>query len=432
MKDTEKSIRLRSPILFYNRWDGMPFIIIILICIFVFSEGLSADEYHHAAHQEGVSTNWSGWTVKQDLQERSVEIAEDGTIITELREIWTCLRPNQMDYNDTKLIYSPIPDLSFFELVEISINGMDVLKNLKHDKNTSHAYVKDNSDSKITIVLTNLRPGDKVQVRLKLRQQPLIPEHFFSTIVLSKPYPLERSIYRVTLPNQRPLFYKMIGYEREPIITKHKEYRTYYWDVNNDLFQTQGSHPIIKGEDIPRIVVSSTQEWEVIRAWFAEMFLSARGWLPLRTEADFPAFKATEIDYSDFVGTLISISNNIRPAENNKHLGGLIPANTAEVWQRKEGDCKDIVNLLCFLLGKSNVRAWPVLVTPLNLDQELPNPYIFTHAFLKVVTPKWNLIFDPQKKSTISVETPLKNRLLELAEFPQLVIDQTGEIYEKN
>ncbi len=392
----------------------MPFVIFILIFIFVSTDVNSGVEYSRTAHQEEITANWSGWMVRQNIQERAVRIADDGSTVTELREMWTCLQPLEKDTHTTKLVYSPIPDLAVFETVEITINEMDIYKKMQQNGNRQHAYIQDDADGRKIIILTNLKSGDRVQVRLQLSQKPLIPDHFFSTIVLSKPYLLERSIYRVTLPDHLPLFYKMTGNDQKPTVIRHANYRTYYWDVRKDLSPEQLSFPISNIDDVPRIVVSSTQDWEVIRGWFAEKFFSTRARLPLGTEAAFPAFKATEIDHNNIVQTLISISESIRPVTNHRHLGGLIPANPVDVWQKKEGDCKDIVNLLCFLLQKSNVDAWPVLVSPLNLDRALPNPYIFTHAILKVVTPKGDILFDPQKKSSLTLGTTRKNELMEL------------------
>jgi len=66
------------------------------------------------------------------------------------------------------------------------------------------------------------------------------------------------------------------------------------------------------------------------------------------------------------------------------------------------------------LFQGSGVRAWPVLVSPANMPYELPNPYIFTHAILKLEIPEGEIFFDPLSKKVLT-ELDWKDHILELS-----------------
>jgi hypothetical protein len=343
-------------------------------------------------------SGWAGWSVIQDLQERRVEIAEDGSSITHIRERWTCLKPDQKAIRGTKLVYSPIPELTVFEGIKISVNKENVLRTCRPVTNKPYALIKGDSSQGKIIALANLQPRDIVEVRLKLRQQPLIPGHFFSTIVLVRPYPLERSIYQVVVPGKSPLFYKQTSGIPPPEITAQKNSRTFRWEIETFARRCDTPGGRNKETDPPRIVVSSTDRWEVIQTWFANHYFTPNPSISSIAPKRLPAFRAEVNDFSNIMAFINSIADQIQPTANKNRLGGLVPSSAFEVWEKKKGDCKDVVALLCSLFQGSYVRVRPVLVSPLDLNRELPNPHIFTHAILKMETPEGGFFFDPQSK----------------------------------
>ncbi|OPY09945.1 MAG: hypothetical protein A4E68_00292 [Syntrophaceae bacterium PtaB.Bin095] len=363
---------------------------------------------------EGMGTNWLGWSVKQNLQERVVEIGTDGTTVTDIRERWTCLGQAQRDIRNARVVYSPIQELTIFEAIKISVNKTDVLKTLKPKVKKPFAKIEDVPGQGKVITLTNLQPGDVVEVQLKLRQRPLIPGHFFSTIVLAKSYPLERSIYQVTVPRKSPLFYRQTGNIPSPEISTDETERVYRWDIDTstDRYDSPGGQKKEFGPQ--RIVISSTDRWDVIRAWFAERYLTFDKPVSYIASERLPAFITEDDNLSTILSFIQAIVEKIQPTSNKNRLGGLVPARPLDVWQSKKGDCKDVVALLCLLFQGSGVRAWPVLVSPANMPYELPNPYIFTHAILKLEIPEGEIFFDPLSKKVLT-ELDWKDHILELS-----------------
>ena len=90
-----------------------------------------------------------------------------------------------------------------------------------------------------------------------------------------------------------------------------------------------------------------------------------------------------------------------------------VPLSPKVVWEHRQGDCKDMAVLLGTFLHQAGIQTWPVLMTPLNLKEELPNPFIFSHALLKIETKKGVALLDPQL-GDISYEPYLESHFLEL------------------
>jgi hypothetical protein len=370
-----------------------------LLIAFVLGSGFfSGTGWSWRSGSDQLEDSWSGWSVKQDLQERRVEVGLDGTTVTDIRERWTCLRPDRKEIRDARLVYSPIRELTVFEKIEILVNKQDALKTFKPGTQPPRARIKDVPNQGKIITLVNLQPRDMVEVRLKLRQQPLIPGHFFSTIVLARPYPLERSIYQVVVPGNSPFFYKQTSGIPPPEITARKNSRTFRWAIETYTRRRDALGGQNNETDPPRIVVSSTDRWEVIQTWFANHYFTPNPSIFSVAPERLPTFRGEVNDSPPIIAFINSVADQIQPTANKNRLGGLVPSSPFEVWEKKKGDCKDVVALLCFLFQGSKVRARPVLVSPLNLNQELPNPHIFTHAILKMETPEGEFFFDPQSK----------------------------------
>lgn len=85
-----------------------------------------------------------------------------------------------------------------------------------------------------------------------------------------------------------------------------------------------------------------------------------------------------------------------------------LPDPIAETWQRKWGDCKDMVLLMTCMLRSWGVSAAPVLAaTGRNAaNVGLPNPLIFDHALLAVTDCGRTRYFDPVKGVELVGEPP--------------------------
>jgi len=85
-----------------------------------------------------------------------------------------------------------------------------------------------------------------------------------------------------------------------------------------------------------------------------------------------------------------------------------LPDSVTEIWQRKWGDCKDMVLLMACMLCEWGVSVAPVLVaTGRNASNVgLPNPLIFDHALLAVGDCGRTRYFDPILGEELRGEPP--------------------------
>jgi hypothetical protein len=392
----------------------VPLVIFLFLVFSVFGPGTAfAGGVRNVDGERVVSSHWSGWTVSQNLLERSVVIAEDGAMITDIREQWTCLKPDIRTHRKTRVDYRPIPELTVFESIKISCNKNDILHSFKSGTKKPYARIREVPGLGKTITLNNLRSGQVIEMRLKLCQRPLIPGHFFNTIVLTGPFPVERAIYQVTIPEKKIIFFKQSSTIPSPEISTQKTCTVYRWDIK-PLSMSYEYFDGRKNEEGPlRIIVSSTNQWEVIRNWFAGYYPGLEASWPNNEIEGLPKDPQKIQEGAEAIAFIRSVASQIQSSVDRSRLGGLVPSDPGEIWRKKRGDCKDVVALLCYLFRDSPVRVRPVLVSPLNLKKELPNPYIFTHAILKLEISKEQFFFDPLT-GDITKESAGKDYFLEL------------------
>lgn len=137
---------------------------------------------------------------------------------------------------------------------------------------------------------------------------------------------------------------------------------------------------------LPRLVVSEARDWSTVGDWAARLY-PAPGPLPEDLERRLLEWKALPDTSSRVAAALRAVQDDVRyfgiELGDNTHK----PAEPAETWNRRYGDCKDKARLLSTLLGRLGVTANPALVsfsTGRRIGELPPSAAAFDHVIVQV------------------------------------------------
>ncbi len=138
----------------------------------------------------------------------------------------------------------------------------------------------------------------------------------------------------------------------------------------------------------PVVEVSTFESWAAFNRWYWNLIHRQLELTPAISAkvAELTSGKTGEMEKIRAVYDFVSAEIRYNAWEFGVH--GFKPYNTATVFTRRFGDCKDKANLLCTMLGAAGIRAFPVLIhaTDDRWDEDLSIPIIqhFNHCIAHV------------------------------------------------
>jgi hypothetical protein len=216
---------------------------------------------------------------------------------------------------------------------------------------------------------------------------------------------------RILSPADRPLRFGAHAGATEPVGAPRGSSVEYLWE--------QVDVPAVLGEnltppwylDAPWLQVSEFADWSEVGRWARSLFPPAR--LPAELEGLVATWEERHATSDDRALAAVDwVQRNIRYVGIELGAGSYRPSPPATVVQRRFGDCKDQVHLLCTVLRSMGIEAAPVLVStwgrPLVAEM-LPSPQPFDHVIARVVLDGRPVLVDPTLSSQ---RGPLADRFL--------------------
>jgi len=239
------------------------------------------------------------------------------------------------------------------------------------------------------IVLPDIRVGDQLETRYTIYgRNPVFESRHHSSWRVRWGVPIERSVLRVTVPDDMPLNRTQID-DAELVESVSSGLRTLHWQWDN-------LEPSEVEEDVPgwipnpdRLQITAYRNWEEVAAWGARLFKghSANGHAyselsqsvqQVADEQGLQAAMAMAIDH---------VQTSIRYYGVEVGVNSHRPHSPDEVLRNGYGDCKDKTLLLVSLLNDLGVEAWPILVSSRirkGIVDHLPSPGVFNHVVVLV------------------------------------------------
>lgn len=243
-------------------------------------------------------------------------------------------------------------------------------------RSESRHWVAD-SASTINVEFEGLLPGDLVDYRIEIRQDSIVPGHFWNVFIPATEEPVDHAEFSIELPAAVPLHFQLFNLTGSPSVTKQgasARYSFIFRDVAPDNCD---------GEPRGKVFVTTAGSWDQVAAWAGNVYLG-RASLGAEGNRKVKALVAGLTDEEAKIKTLAAfVGSTIAYGNLAQTRSPYEPFPAEEVLQSRQGDCKDMAVLLVGLLRAAGIKAYPALARrhperPLN--EEPPSPYYFDHA----------------------------------------------------
>ncbi len=150
---------------------------------------------------------------------------------------------------------------------------------------------------------------------------------------------------------------------------------------------------------LPRAIIAERHSWRDIATWARALYPAAKP-LPEDLEALIREWSALPDKESRVVHALEAVQDQVRyfgvEIGENSHR----PAEPADVWRKRAGDCKDKARLLATILGRLGIVAEPALVASRGgpwAARQPPSAAAFDHVIVRVHLGSRTIWLDPTR-----------------------------------
>jgi len=315
------------------------------------------------------------------LNEREAQLdAKGGAHIKLHRVIEVRSEAGSRRFRETHVLYDP--QLATAELVELgrlTRGPAGEWQREAFDAQTAHRSLPAPAGLReLEIRLPLCQPGQRVAYAVLLTQQPPFGHHFSSVLLLGDEVPVDESRLLVAAPKGRAVLWRTWGCNLQPAIEQAAAITRYLW-VRNERVEPVGP--------APRLFVSTTPRWKPVRDWLAGRFLPVlRPTAAVR--AQMRALCAPGDSPPQALDKLLRfVREQIMEPEKALGPSPFQPQSPDETLRTRVGDCKAKVALLASMLQVQAIGCTPALLdlaSGVPLDEQLPSPYVFSHACLGV------------------------------------------------
>ena len=262
-------------------------------------------------------------------------------------------------------------------------------------------HIYDGSLSAV-VFLEDVRVGDRLDVAYTIRgRNPIFERKFVEAAYLGWGVPISRNRVRVLVPAGRNIAWKSYAGEHAPSVAETEAGRELVWDLQDQpAGQAEDSMPT--WEDVyPWVQLSEFATWQELSRWAVGLYPKDGQQLPEELVQRIEAWKESSSSPEQRLEKALDfVQEEIRYLGFEFGTGSHRPRLPAQVFNTRFGDCKDKTLLLCAILQRMKMDAWPVLVHSsykAQVNNMLPSPYSFDHVITAVQTPSGLLHVDPTR-----------------------------------
>ncbi len=214
--------------------------------------------------------------------------------------------------------------------------------------------------------LVSLKAGDVVDwaYRFDDREQSYFGDYFGDSAYFADYVPVLESRYTLLTPAEREFYFHQKNFDAKPEVAMRDEGKTrvYTWrnaDVAKIRFEPM--MPDMR-EAAPQVQVTTYKDWDAFAAWWAALIKDQK----IVTDemkakvAELTKDKESRFDKIRAIYDFVTGEVTYQAWEFGVH--GYKPYTTTQIFEKREGDCKDKAILACALLGEIGVEAHPVLI----------------------------------------------------------------------
>jgi hypothetical protein len=205
---------------------------------------------------------------------------------------------------------------------------------------------------------------------------------------ISYSVPVGKVIYRVMFSKSDSLTIKNLNTNVNPVI-KDGPYNDYSWVIDQPKILKVDDNIPTWYDPYPTVQLSTVNSWTDVKTWFAKLFkvITSNNELIKETVSTIVKNKSNKLE--QVTGIVDFVQNSIRYSGNENGIYSHVPHNPEMVLKNAFGDCKDKSLLLCEMLKKIDVEAYPVLLNTnlkKTVQNHLPSLNKFDHCIVAI---KW-------------------------------------------
>lgn len=254
------------------------------------------------------------------------------------------------------------------------------------------------------LLLRDVRVGDIIEyARTRRGANPVFAGKFIETESMGWASPLRHQRLRVKVPAGRTVFSRLHG---QPAFAFTEQRQP---DGSHELrWEARQLAPLEADAEVPSwfvqypyLELSEFRDWPEVTTWASSLYDFKRAASEaVRAKArslteNLAKPEDRALALLDFVQREIRyLGIELGPNSHQPHF-------PEEVLERRFGDCKDKVFLLCALLEEIGIAAQPVLVNTYQthtIHERLPSPYAFNHVIARIQLGGTNYIVDPTRE----------------------------------
>ncbi|MCK4912117.1 MAG: DUF3857 domain-containing protein [Candidatus Omnitrophica bacterium] len=273
------------------------------------------------------------------------------------------------------------------------------------------------SNSRAFIIsMPSVEVGSFIEYKVKIYSSKLINQDDFNFVYrLREGYPVFKSKFDLTIPNNRDINFKFLNKEHakginlEPKLIKKDNKKVYSWEFD-EIESIIPEYSMPSGSYInPAILISSFSSWDEVYNWWKSLYKDK---LKLNKEVkDFvdELVKDATTDYEKAKILSEFVAKNIRYVAIEYGDSGHEPHYATEVFMNKYGDCKDQAILLVAMLRYIGLKGYPVLIptrSAYSMHEDFPSA-IFNHAICAVEIDEELIFTDSTAETTAFGYVPL-------------------------
>ncbi len=238
----------------------------------------------------------------------------------------------------------------------------------------------------LTLNFSGLKPGDTVEMKIKIISKPLVKNNFTEIIPLQSIYPVKKTRIKVVLPRSMKLLWKVKNGKalfRERELSQDK--KEYIWlDENVSPYDKEpGMVPITDSGKV--LLLSTFKSWKELSSYGASLNEDKidKNEKMVELVKKLTADKKTEKD--KILAIFRWVSQNIRYMGSSMDVGAFIePHKATYTFEKKFGVCRDKSILMISMLKIAGIHAEDVIINvSRRTDPDIPTIF-FEHAIVAV------------------------------------------------
>ena len=250
------------------------------------------------------------------------------------------------------------------------------------------------------LFVEDLRVGDVLDYASTTRgANPVLDGHFSTRLLVQSGVPVDRQRLRVVWSPTRPLHLRQHLTPAPPVKSTRPEGTEYVWDFTNLTAIAHEDFTPVAFEPYPYVELSDFDNWARVVEWALPLYNLAETNFPPELQKLMDQWQRSATSDEERARMALQfVQDELRYTGLELGPDSYRPAHPFETFERRFGDCKGKVSLLCAILRAMKLEAWPALVHTSAREAialRLPSPFAFNHVIVKLHLAGRTLWLDP-------------------------------------